>query len=55
MIYNYIDGNMPEWARPTIQKLVGNGILVGNEHGELGLTDDMLRLLVMLDRQGVFG
>ena len=21
MIYNFIDENMPEWARPTIQKI----------------------------------
>ena len=55
MIYNYIDQNMPEWAKPTIQKLVGKGVLVGNEKGELGLNDDMLRLLVILDRQGIFG
>lgn len=55
MIYHYIDENMPEWARPTIQKLVRKGILSGNENGELGLTDEMLRLFVVLDRQGVFG
>ena len=22
MIYNYVDNNMPEWARPTIQKMM---------------------------------
>lgn len=50
MIYNYIDDNMPGWARPTIQKLVENNKLVGNEKGELGLSDDMLKMLVILDR-----
>ncbi len=55
MIYNYIDTNMPEWARPTVQKLVGAGILQGDENGELGLTDEMLRMLVVLDRTGIFG
>lgn len=54
MIYNYVDKNMPEWARPTIQKLIDNNVLVGNDNGELGLTDEMLRLLVILDRQSVF-
>ena len=29
MIYNYIDENMPDWAKPTIQKLVDKGILKG--------------------------
>lgn len=55
MIYNYIDENMPEWARPTIQKLVDKGILKGNEKGELGLNDTMLKLLVINDRAGLYG
>ena len=50
MVYNYIDENMPEWARPTIQKLVDEGKLAGNENGELGLTDEMLRMIVVLSR-----
>lgn len=53
MVYNYIDNNMPDWARPTVQKLVDKGILQGDGNG-LGLTDDMLRLLVMLDRADCF-
>ena len=55
MIYNYIDKNMPDWARPTIQKMVDKKILVGDEKGELGLTDEMLRTYVILDRAGTFG
>lgn len=54
MIYNYLDDNMPSWAVPTIQKLVGKGILQGNEHGELGLTDELLRMLVINDRAGLY-
>ncbi len=53
MIYNYIDANMPQWAVPTIRKLVDRGHLRGTEEG-LGLTDEMLRLLVILDRSGAF-
>ena len=53
MIYNYIDDNMPEWARPTIQKLVDKGFLRGDENG-LGLTDDLLRVLVINDRAGLY-
>ena len=54
MIYNYIDDNMPAWARPTVQKLVDAGYLQGDGEG-LNLTDDMLRMLVVLDRAGAFG
>lgn len=54
MIYNYIDGNMPEWARPTIQKIVDRGFQQGNENGQLGLTDEMLRILVINDRAGLY-
>lgn len=53
MIYNYIDDNMPEWARETIQKLVDKGFLKGDENG-LNLTEEMLRILVILDRAGTF-
>lgn len=54
MIYNYIDENMPEWARETVQKLVDNGTLKGEDEGRLELTYDMLRILVILDRAEVF-
>ena len=52
---DYIDKNMPDWARPTIKKLVDKKILVGDEKGELGLTDEMLRTYVILDRAGILG
>lgn len=55
MIYNYIDDNMPDWARPTIQKLVDKKLLVGNETGELGLTEEMLKIYVVNDRAGLYG
>lgn len=54
MVYNYIDDNMPEFARATIQKLCDKGFLKGDKQG-LNLTYDMLRILVILDRTGVFG
>ncbi len=50
MIYNYIDDNMPEWAHEAVGGLVALGILKGDENGELGLTDEGLRLAVMLWR-----
>jgi hypothetical protein len=53
MVYNYIDQNMPDWAKPTIQKLASSGFLQG-DGGGLGLTGDMLRILVILDRASAF-
>lgn len=54
MIYNYMDKNMPDWARATVQKLMDKGALQGNEKGELNLTEEMLRLLVIHDRMGLY-
>ena len=44
---------MPEWARPTIQKLVDKDILKGDGNG-LNLTDELLRMLVINDRAGIY-
>lgn len=55
MIYDYIDGNMPAWAKPTIQKLKDNGYLLGDEHGRLGLTIEMIRMFVVMDKAKIFG
>lgn len=54
MIYDYIDNNMPSWARPTIQKMINKGLLGGDENGKLGLTDEMLRIFVINDRAGLY-
>jgi len=54
MIYNYIDENMPDWAKPTVQKLIDKGALKGDEKGELLLTGTMLRLFVIHDRMGIY-
>lgn len=53
MVYNWVDDNMPEFARPTITKLYNKGLLKGDSNG-LNLNYDMLRILVILDRTGVF-
>lgn len=42
---------VPDWARPTVAKLVGKGVLQGDEQG-LNLSYDLLRILVILDRLG---
>lgn len=54
MVYAWVDGNMPEWARPTITKLCEKGYLKGDQDGKLNLKNDMLRILVVLDRAGAF-
>lgn len=54
VIYNYMDNNMPTWAKPTIQKLMDKGLLKGNEKGELGLNDTMLKIFVVNDRAGLY-
>lgn len=49
MIYNYIDKNMPEWARSAVLWAVENGILNGDENG-LNLDDKDLRFITMMYR-----
>ncbi len=53
--YDYIDDNMPEWARATITKLVNKGYIVGDTYGRLRLTEDDLRYFVVNDRAGIYG
>ena len=49
MIYNYIDKNMPEWARSAVSWAVENGILNGDGNG-LNLDDKDLRFITMMYR-----
>lgn len=49
MIYNYVDKNMPEWARESVQWLMDKGILAGTGDG-LGLNDAKLWTCVVLHR-----
>lgn len=44
--------NVPEWAKPTIQKVIDKGALKGDENGDLNLSNDLTRTLVILDRLG---
>ena len=68
-IYNYVEKSreeeemekiynwtleVPEWGRPTIQKLLDKGYLKGNDKGELQITESMLRMLVINDRAGCY-
>ncbi len=52
MRYNTV-AECPSWAQATIQKLVDKGTLNGTGAG-LDLSQDVVRLLVILDREGIF-
>ena len=49
MIYNYIDKNMPEWAREGVAWCVDNGIVEGTGDG-LDLDDEKLWLCTVIYR-----
>ncbi len=46
--------DMPDWAKPTVGKMYNAGYLKGGTDGGLALTEDMMRILVVLDRTGAF-
>lgn len=46
--------NVPDWARATVQKLLDKDLLMGDGSGNLNLSYDLTRALVILDRAGVF-
>lgn len=52
-IYKRVE-DVPEYARPTIGKLVDRGLLLGVDVNDLGLTDDLIRMLVINDRAGLY-
>lgn len=53
MRYRYYE-DMPDWAKPTVSKLVKMGYLKGEGDGVLNLTEDTLKVLVINDRAGVY-
>ena len=45
--------DVPEWYRPTIEKLIQDGSIRGVGEGILDLSEDVCRTLTILDRHGV--
>ena len=43
--------DVPAWGRPTVEKLVAEGRLEGDGDGNLNLTHDLLRALVIMSRE----
>lgn len=52
--YKYYD-DMPDWAKPTIAKLVRKGLLKGDCDGAHNLSEDALKVFVVNDRAGLYG
>ena len=50
-IYPNLD-DVPDWARPAVEKLVTGGIIQGDGNA-LNLSYDLCRILVILDRLGI--
>lgn len=53
-VYNSIE-EVPVWAKTTIEKLVDKGYLLGDDKGNLNLDDNLIRILVINDRAGIYG
>lgn len=51
--YKYYD-DMPDWAKPTVSKLVKKGYIKGEGNGVLNLSEDTLKVLVINDRAGLY-
>jgi len=52
-IYNTLD-EVPSWAKETVKKLIAHGSLKGDTAGNLNLDLNMLRILVINDREGCY-
>ena len=54
MIIYKTEKDVPEYGQKTVKKLVDKGFLCGTGNGELNISEDMLRILVVLDRAGAY-
>ena len=41
MIYAWVDDNMPNWAKPTVTKLMRKGYLKGDDEGKMCIRDSV--------------
>ena len=53
MVYNYVDNNMPSWAKDAVTAAMNKGVIVGEGDG-LGLTYSDLRSIVREYRAGLY-
>lgn len=54
MVYDYVDKNMPLWARKAVQAAMDYGAIQGDEQGRLGLSYKDLRTIVREYRCGLY-
>ena len=52
-VYHYTV-EVPDWARPTVQKLLDKGIFSGASQGDLNLPESLMRILVIYDRANLY-
>ena len=52
-VYRYTQ-ELPDFARPTIQKLLDKGIYAGSSEADLNLPESLMRMLVINDRAGIY-
>lgn len=53
-VYHYTK-ELPDWAKPTIQKLLNKEIYAGESESDLNLPETLMRVLVINDRAGIYG
>lgn len=46
--------DVPTWGKPTVEKLVNKKAIQGDENGDLNISNDLLRMLVIHDRLGLY-
>ncbi len=54
MVYDYVDDNMPDWARTAVQAAMSFGAIRGDESGRLGLSYKDLRAICREYRCGMY-
>lgn len=52
-VYHYT-AELPDWAKPTIQKLLDRDIYSGVSKSDLNLPETLMRILVINDRAGLY-
>lgn len=53
MIYKTLN-DISAWGKPTVEKLVNKKAIQGDENGNLNISNDLLRILVIHDRLGLY-
>lgn len=46
--------DVPAWGRPTVDKLISHGSIKPDPDGSVNLSSDLLRMLVINDREGLY-